>query len=163
MRQRRRGSRRLPLALIVAVSLALWAAFAGGAGIHAGALSTGAADRSSSVAVSADSESVHGIDAAGAVHVNTTQPLVNVTNRMGRPVTVTISLQPESTDIGDLVLGGTHADSIDVALAAGDTVTVDLAVRDDATLVGRTVHFDVNAAASGLSVAATNRTVPVEG
>lgn len=158
-RSRRRSGPRPWGLLVLAVAIALLAV--GGHG--AGAFTTGAVDRSSTVDVTNDTAGVYGIDTATAVHVNATEPLVTLTNNFGRDVTVTVELRSDSTGKGDLVVGGTtYGDRVSFGLAAGDSRTVDVAVANDSTLAGETVYFHARASASGLYVTANDRGVPIQ-
>lgn len=161
-RSRGRSGRsgRLVAVLVVAVAVA---GLVGGP-LGSGASSAGEVPRGTGVNVTDDPNGVHALDVAGAVHTNSTDPLVTVTNRLGRSVTVTVALRSDSTDVGDLVLDGTnHGDAVSFALGGGATQTVELSVPDDGSLVGRTVYFDANASDAGLVVTATDRNATVEG
>jgi len=132
-------------------------------GVHSAAFSTATADRGSSVDVTSDEVGAHTLDVAGSVHVNSTEPLVNVTNRLGRSTTVTVTLADNSTHLGDIVVDGVdESDQASFSLATGDTKRVDLDVSDDSSLVGETVYFHVNASGTGLDVSAPARRVPIE-
>lgn len=161
-RSRRRstgsGGRLLP-ALLVAV-LAV-----GAVGYPLGSTASDASEvpRGVGTNVTGDADAAHALDVAGAVHTNATDPLVNVTNRLGTSVTVTVELRSDSTGLGDLVVDGTnHGDEVSFVLGESGTETVALSVPDDGSLAGETVSFHVNASGTGLDVSATDRTVPVE-
>lgn len=133
-------------------------------GAYSAAFSTGATDRGASVDVTSDESGAHGLDVAGSVHVNSTDPMVNVTNRLGRSTTVTVTLADNSTHMGDIVVDGVNeGDQASFSLSAGDTKRIKLDVPDDSSLVGETVYFHVNASGEGLDVSAPDRSVPVEG
>lgn len=162
-RSRRRGSRSpIPtLVLIVGAAIVVVAAF-GGAGAGSASFDTAQVDRNGAVNVTDDASAAHALDTADAVHLNTTEPLVNVTNRLGTDVTVTVGLRDDSTHIGDLVVDGTVVgNETSFSLAAGATRTVELKVPDDSTLSSETVYFHVNASGDGIEVTAPDRSVPV--
>lgn len=147
----------------IAVALTVLAVTAGG-GIEAGAFSTAGADRQSSIDVASDPEGALGVDTAVAVHVNSTERLVNVTNHLGREVTVTVELRSGSTDRGDLVVDGVNeGNRTSMTLGRGESLQVDVAVVDDSTLVGESIRFDVRGSTAGLRVSANDRSVPIEG
>ena len=160
MRRRRRGGRWLSTTAVVAVVL-LAAAFGSGH-VASSSFSTGDASRGSGLDVAEDESGAHALDVAAAVHINATDPLVNVTNHLGRPVTITVSLRSDSTHIGDLVVDGvTAGDTAEFTLAEGATETVSIDIPDDSNLTDETVYFDVDASDTGLAVAAPNRSAPV--
>lgn len=137
---------------------------AGVGGVHTAAFSTATADRGSSVDVTSDESGAHTLEVAGSVHVNSTESIVNVTNRLGRSTTVTIALADNSTHLGELVVDGVdEGDRASFSLSAGDTKRVDLSVPDDSSLVGETVYFHVNASTDGLDVSAPGRSASIEG
>ncbi|WP_267641123.1 hypothetical protein [Haloarchaeobius amylolyticus] len=165
-RRRRRGPGRESGAWLKALVVVCWlvVALAHWQGAIAAGYETADVSRSTGVDVVADTDAVTGIDPNGSVHVNATDRLVTVSNRFGQSVTVTVALRSNSTDIGDLVVGGTTVgDSATVDLASGSDVVVEISIPDDASLVGREVRFDVRAQTTGLYTNASNRSVPVEG
>lgn len=132
-------------------------------GFSATAFSTGDAARETTADVTTDGSGACSLDAAAAVHVNSTERLVTVTNHLGRPVSVTVTLRDDSTHLGDLVVDGTTAgDTASFDLPESESQRVDIDVPDDSSLDGETVFFHVEATDSGLDVAATDRSVPVE-
>lgn len=162
-RSRRRGSRSpIPsLVLIVGAAIVVAAAF-GSAGIGAASFDTGEVDRGAAVDVTDDASAAHALDTADGVSVNATEPLVNVTNRLGTDVTVTVGLRDDSTHIGDLVVDGTvDGNETSFSLAAGATQTVELKIPDGGSLSNETVYFHVNASGDGIEVTAPDRSVPV--
>jgi uncharacterized protein with PhoU and TrkA domain len=160
--RRRRGGRRLPKTLVVA--LALLVVVFGAGHTATSSFTAGDTQRGSGVDVVSDEAAVHALDVAAAVHVNATDPLVNVTNRLGRSVSVTVSLRSESTDVGELVVDGVAVgDSATFTLNDGGAETVRIDVPDDANLTDRTVYFDADASDTGLEVRAPNRSAPVNG
>lgn len=135
----------------------------GGAGLESTAFSTAQSPRDATADVTIDEAGAHTLDTTQAVHINGTEALVNVTNRLAQTVTVTVTLDGQSTDIGNLVVDGqSESDDVSFTLAKGATETVSLSVPDDESLVGRTVYFHVNAKATGLDVNAPNRSAPVD-
>lgn len=159
-RTRRRGSG--PWSTLTVVSLLVLAGFLIG-GVDSAAFDSGTASRGAAVDVTLDETGVHSLDTAGAVRVDATEPLVNVTNYLGRPVTVTVSLREDSTHVGDLVVDGVdEGDETSFSLGRDATETVSIGVVNDSSLDGETVYFHANATATGLSVSAPDRSVPVE-
>lgn len=162
-RSRRRSGRRSTRVVVALLGAAVVAAFVGGP-LASGATDAGALGRGTGSNVTDDASGAHALDVATAVHVNATDPLVNVTNRLGRTVTVTVELRDDSTDVGDLVVDGTtRGNATSFTLSAGATETVEISIPDDGSLVGRTVYFHANASDPGLDVTATDRNAPVEG
>ena len=161
--KRRSRSRGYDRRFAVVVAISLLAAAAGGA-VESGAFSTVDVDRSSSIDVASDPAGVLGVDVANSVAVNSTERLVNVTNRLGRATTVTVELRSASADRGDLVVGGRNeGDRVSTTLDRGESVRVDVSVPDDGSLVGESIRFDVRGSATGLRVSANDRSVPIEG
>lgn len=163
-RSRRRGSdRTIPtLVLIAGVAIIVVAVF-GSAGAGSASFDTAQVDRNGAVNVTDDASAAHALDTADAVHVNATEPLVNVTNRLGTDVTITVALRDDSTHIGDLVVGDTvPGNETSFGLAAGATKTVELNISDDSTPSTETVYFHVNASGDGIEVTAPDRSVPVK-
>lgn len=160
-RSRSGRSAALSVPVVLAVLLAAWT-LAGP--LASGATSAAEVGRNAGTNVTGDETGAHGLEVAPAVRVNETDPLVDVTNRLGRTVTVSVALRDDSTDVGDLVVGGTkRGNETSFTLSAGATETVAIAVPDDGSLVGRTVYFHANASDDGLTVSATDRSTPVEG
>jgi hypothetical protein len=136
----------------------------GGVGLESTAFSTATVPRDAAADVTIDESGTHSLQTAQSASVNSTGALVNVTNRLSRDVSVTVAQRVDSTHVGDLVVAGTaEGDVATFTLPDGQTRTVDIAVRDDDSLVGETVYFDVNATARGLVVSAPDRSVPVDG
>lgn len=161
-RTRRRGSG--PWSALTVVSLLVLAGFLAGGGVDSAAFDSGSASRGTAVDVTLDETGVHSLDTAGAVHVDATEPLVNVTNYLGRQVMVTVALRENSTHVGDLVVDGVDEnDEASFSLGRDATETVRIDVVNDSSLAGETVYFHANATAEGLSVSAPDRSVPVEG
>lgn len=156
--RRRTGSNTLlTLAVVATVMLVV------GGSLGTAAFTTGSVGRTSDIGVASDVSGLYGIDTAPAVHTNTTEPLVDLTNRFGQDVTVTVTLRSDSTDTGDLVVDGTSTgDQATFTLGQGETRQIDLAVHNDSALGGRTVYFHIEASAPGLYVSAQDRTVPIE-
>ncbi len=162
---RRRSRSRVsghPLVSAAVVVASILAVAAGGVG--AGAFSTAGLDRAPSIDVTSDSDGALGVDAAPSVHTNATEPLVNLTNRLGRTATVTVELRAASTDRGDLVVNGQdEGDRVSVTLDRGESARIDVSVPDDGSLVGESIRFDVRGSATGFRVSVNNRSVPIEG
>lgn len=165
MRRRRSRGRRpsTPWGLVFGLA-GVCLLLVGGAGIESTAFDTAATPRGATADVTIDESGVHTLDAAQAVHTNATEPLVNVTNRLTRDVSVTVALRDDSTGTGDLVVEGVRqGDVATFTVRDGDERTVEIDVPDDGSLVGETVYFHVNATATGLDVRAPDRSAPVEG
>lgn len=162
-RTRRRGPRSpLPtLVLAVGVTILLVAAL-GSIGAGSASFDTATVDRAGGVNVTDDASAAHGLDTAEAVHIDATEPLVNVTNRLGTDVRVTVALRDDSTHIGDLVVDGTNdGNETSFQLAAGATQTVEIRIPNDDSLDTETVYFRVDASGDGIEVKAPDRRVPV--
>jgi hypothetical protein len=87
---------------------------------------------------------------------------VNVTNNLGREVTVTVTIRNDSTSKGDLVVDGTNrGNETSISLADGATETVRVEVPDDSSLTDEVLYFHVTATDPGLEVTANNRSVPI--
>lgn len=164
-RSRRRGTRAtLPALILLAGGVLVIAVVFGSGGMATASFTVGDAGRSSAVNVTSDELGAHSLDVAPSVHVNSTDPLVNVTNRLGQDVTITVMLRDDSEHIGDLVVDGTEVgNETSFTLTEGTTRTVELEIPDDSSLSTETVYFHVNASASGLEVTAPDRSVPVDG
>lgn len=133
-----------------------------GGGLPTSGVDTADIPRDAGVNVTTDDSAAHTLVLADNVSVNSTEQLVTITNRVTRDVTVSVTLRSDSTHIGDLVVDGTASgDAVSLTLLAGAQESVDLAVADDSTLAGETVHLHVTADASAIAVNASNRAVPV--
>lgn len=159
----RRGPRTTtPGLLLIAGGIIIIAFVLGSGGMGTASFSTGEASRGNSVNVAADETAAHSLDVATAVHINATDPLVNVTNRLGQDVTVTVTLRSDSTHIGDLIVdGANHGDETTFALAEQQTKTVKIQIPDDTSLTTESVYLHVSATAPGLEVSAPDRNVSV--
>lgn len=158
----RRSPRVLPWLLLVVGALLVTAAVVGSGGVGTASFDTAEADRGSTANVTGDEAGAHSLDVAAAVHVNSTEPLVNVTNHLGQQVTVTVTLREDSEHIGDLVVDGTVAgNSTSFTLSEGATQTVEIDIPDDSSLDTETVYFHANASGSGIEVTAPDRSAPV--
>lgn len=141
--------------LLVAVLVA-------GVSIPSESFSSGDLPRNSNVDVTGDVNAAHTLDTAQAVSINDTSHLVNVTNRLGRSVTVTVTIRSDSTHLGDLVVDGVdHGNETSFDLGRDGTENVLIRIPDDSSLTDETVYFHVNAAAPGLTVNAPDRGAPV--
>ena len=160
-RRSRRGTNSSTLTCLCLVVAVLALAFGGG--LEATAFTTGLVDRQSAVDVVSDRDGALQIGTADHVRINSTTPLVNTTNRLGRSITLTITLRAETADRGDLVVDGVnYGDQVSLSLARAETANVDISVPDDKSLVGTDVRFDVRASASGIQISAADRRVPIE-
>lgn len=162
-RSRRRGPRSpLPALVLVVGAVLVAAAVFGSAGMGTASFDTGRLDRGGTVGVTDDETAAHRLDVADAVHVNATSPLVNVTNRLGTDVTVTVSLRDDSTHVGDLVVhGAVVGNRASFDLDAGATRTVAIAIPDDDGLAPGAVYFHANASGGTVDVRAPDRSAPV--
>jgi hypothetical protein len=133
-----------------------------GATLPAASFTEGHAPRGSDVAVASDENAALRLDTASAVYINETSDLVNVTNNLGREVTVTVTIRNDSTSKGDLVVDGTNrGNETSISLADGATETVRVEVPDDSSLTDEVLYFHVTATDPGLEVTANNRSVPI--
>ncbi|MFB6303369.1 MAG: hypothetical protein ABEH78_10985 [Haloferacaceae archaeon] len=168
-KRKRRRSRRRRLSTLCALLIGLagvWVVLAagGGGGVASTAFSTATAPRGATADVTIDSSGAHSLDTAQSVHTNSTEALVNVTNRLARDASVTVALRDDSTGTGDLVVDGSkQGDIATFTLSRGGAQTVEIEIPDDSSLVGETVYFHVNATATGLDVRAPDRSAPIEG
>lgn len=159
-RSRRRSGTRARSVAAVVLAVAVLGAAAGA--LPAQSFDSASAPRGSAVAVSSDETASLGLDAAPAVHVNETEPLVNVTNHLGRDADATVALREGSEPFATLVVDGTAVgNQTTFSLADGATRTVSVELPDDSSLTDEHVAFDVRASAPGLAVRAPNRSVPV--
>lgn len=131
--------------------------------VPAASFTHGEASRSAAVSVASDGNAPLRIDTASAVTINDTSDMVNVTNGLGRGVTLTVSIRSDSTDEGDLVVDGTnYGDQVSVSLADDATETVRVSVPDNDSLTDEVLYFHVTASAQGLEVNANDRSVPID-
>lgn len=120
--------------------------------------------RGAVVGVTADENGALGLDRAQAVYINDTSALVNVTNHLGRDVTITVALRTDSTHIGDLVVDDReHGEEASFTLTRGATKSVEMSVPDNSSLTDEVVYFDVTASEPGLTAKSPDREVPVNG
>lgn len=120
-------------------------------------------DRTASADVVADSVGILGLDVAQSVQTGSTTRLVDVTNRLESDVTVTVQLDADSTDKGELVVDGSAVGNrTSFSLATGGTHQVDIDVVSGDEYVGTELTFDVSASAPGLVVETPNRTTTIE-
>jgi hypothetical protein len=133
-------------------------------GPPSGAFDTGTVDRSSAIGVVGDPDGVQQLDVTTALASGSENCLVEVTNRFGQDVTVTVSLHEDSTTYGTLNVsaGGetVSGDTVEFDLPAGTTQTVDMNVETGTA--GNTTVFDVTAAGDGLDASTPNRQAPIE-
>ena len=159
--RKRRAAFTQTIASVAILLLVLSFAFGGGWAATA-SFTAGHQSRGGAVDVTSDEMAAHGLDAANSVRINSTDPLVNVTNMLGRSVTISVALASESEHVGDLVVNGdTVGNAATFELAEAQTETVSIRIPGDETLTTETVYFSVSASGSGLTVAAENRHVPV--
>ncbi len=160
---RRRGLRVTSTGFALILSgLIVLSVVAGGGGLGAASFSTADAPRSNSVDVVSDQTAALSLDVASSVHINSTDPLVTVTNQMGKSGTVTVELRDDSTHIGDLVVDGTNeGNTTTFTLAETNSQTVDIMIENDTSLTSERVYFNVYGSASGLEVSAPDRNAEV--
>lgn len=151
------------MVVLFATGVLLVAFVLGGASMGATSFTAGDASRNSGVDVVSDDQGALALDVASAVHVNSTDPLVNVSNQLGQDVTVTVALRDDSDHVGDLVVDGANVgNSTSFALAQGETQTVEIEIPDDESLTDETASFSVDASGTGIEVTAANNSAPVE-
>lgn len=162
-RSQRRGPRTTtPGLVLLAAGIVIIVFVLGSGGMGTASFSTADAPRGNSVNITADESAAHSLDVASAVHINATDPLVNVTNRLGQDVTVTVTLRSDSTHIGDLVVDGTNeGNDTTFTLVEQNTKTVKIKIPDDTSLTTETVYLHVSATAPDLEVNAPDRNAPV--
>lgn len=161
-RRRSRGGRSWLTPFVVGLVLVVVIG-ASGVGLKSVAYSSSSTPRATTADVVVDESGVHALDTTQAVHLNSTEALVNVTNHHTREVSVTVSLRDDSTHLGDLVLDGASVgNSATFSLTNTATQTVEIRVPDDGSLDGETVYFHVNASTTSYSVSAPDRSAPVE-
>lgn len=127
------------------------------------AFEAGTADRSSSIGVVDDLDGAHGLNVTSELEEGSENCLVDVTNRLGQSVTVTVSLRDDSTEHGtlnvSLVDESNSGDTVQFDLADGDTQTVKMDVGTG--MAGNTTYFHVNASGSGVYAETKNRSAPI--
>jgi hypothetical protein len=161
-RGRPRSPRESRSRLLTVCGAALLVVVVVGATLPAASFTQSGADRGSAVSVASDDNAVLRLDTASEVTINGTSDLVNVTNGLGQPVTLTVSIRSDSTDEGDLVVDGTnYGDEVSLSLGEGATETIRVDVPDDSTLTDEVLYFHVAASDPGLEVTANNRSVPI--
>lgn len=162
-RSRRRGSSvTLPVLVLFASGVLLVAFVLGGGGMGAASFTAADASRNSAVNVASDDQGALTLDVAPAVHTNSTDSLVNVTNHLGQDVSVTVTLRDDSDHVGDLVVGESNVNNTTTfSLAAGETKTVKIEIPDDDSLTDETVYFAVDASGTGLEVTTADNSTPV--
>lgn len=133
-------------------------------GPPSGAFDAGTVNRSSAIGVADDPDGVQQLDVTTALASGSENCLVEVTNRFGQDVTVTVSLRDDSTTYGTLnvsVDGRTvSGDTVEFALPAGTAQTVEMDVEPGTA--GNTTAFDVTATGDGLDASTPNRQAPIE-
>ena len=161
--RRRSGGPRRPNTLLGLVSVLFLTIVIINYGVFsAGAFRSSALSRTSSADVVSDANAIHGLDQARVVNINSTDPLVNVTNRFRHSVTITVSLRADSVSVGELVVGGSPTGSEAVfVLNNGETKTVSITIPDNASLAEEAIYFSVDASAPSFTVTAADRSVPV--
>lgn len=162
-RSRCRGTRiTFPALVMLASGMLVLAGVFGAGGMATASFTAADAPRNATVDVTTDDVGVLTLDVAPAVHINSTDPLVNVTNRLSQDVTITVELRGDSEHIGDLVVDGTVVgNKTSFTLAEGGVQTVEIEIPDNSSLTDETVYFSVDASAPGLEVTAPGRSTPV--
>lgn len=159
-RSRRRSQSRSSIvyvcALLLVIVLVVWVS------IPSASFSHGKVPRGVDANVTGDENGALTLDNAQAVYINDTSDLVNVTNRLGRDVTITVTLRSDSTHIGNLTVNGNSYDNeVSFSLSQGATETVRIKIPDDSSLTDEVVYFHVTASAPGLTAKASDREVQV--
>lgn len=162
-RSRRRGTRAaFPALVLLAGGVLVIAVVFGSGGMATASFTTADAPRNSAVDVTSDELGAHALDVAPSVHINSTGPLVNVTNRLGQDVTITVGLRGDSGHIGDLVVDGSVVgNQTSFTLTEGTERKVEIEIPDDSSLTDEIVYFYVDASAPGIEVTAPDRSAPV--
>lgn len=156
--RRRRSRSRSGDLLTVLCGVLVVTVLVAGASLPTESFSSGELPRNSNVDVTTDVNAAHTLDAAQAVSINDTSHLVNVTNHLGRSVTITVAIRSDSTHIGDLVVDGVeYGNETSFELGRDGTENVLIRIPDDSSLTDETVYYHVNAAAPGLTVTARDR------
>ncbi|MHC3439828.1 hypothetical protein ACYJ1Y_17495 [Natrialbaceae archaeon A-gly3] len=154
-RSRSRSTRVLPLAVIVVVVL-LWGATI----LPAASYTTAGVDRGAAFGVAEDQNAILGLEIAPEVTAGSTDELVVITNRFGTDVTVTVTLDSDSTSNGDLVVDGTNeGDEASIALGPDEHVTIDVDVASETD--GDTLVFHVSADGTGMTGTVTDRSTTI--
>lgn len=162
---RRRDQTRSPYTttIIVLLTVAIILAAFGYGPTRSASISTENLPRAGSINVVNDTQATTGVAVAEVVHINSTERLANVTNRVGRDATVTIRLRGDSTHLGNLVIAGKNqGNATTFALGHGRTQAVDITILDDESFRGETVYFDIDVSASGFNAAVHGRGVLIE-
>lgn len=111
-----------------------------------GAFTSTDVPRSSGFDAVDDADGIVGLAVASDVSISKTDWLVNVTNNRAQSVTVTVSLDPSATDVGDLVVNGVNqGNTASFSVASGGMQTVELSLPGDCSLDRRSVPFEVSA------------------
>lgn len=138
-------------------------AVAGSGSIGAASFSTADTPRPGSVDVVSDQSAALSMDVEPSVRINSTDPLVTVTNHLAQSITVTVALRDDSKHIGDLVLDGTNAgNTTTFTLDSGTNQTVEISIGNDTSLTSERVYFTVSGSASGLEINAPDRNAEVK-
>ena len=133
-----------------------------GVSLPSASFSHGKLSRGAGVDVTSDEYAAHALDTAQAVYINDTSDLVNVTNHLGRDVTITVTLRSDSTHVGNLVVDDVnYGNESSFKLIQGATKAVRIQIPDDSSLTDETVYFNVRAVAPGLTVKALGRRAPI--
>lgn len=126
--------------------------------VPAGSFTLADLPRTAGTDVVGDVDGTLGLDVAASVQQNRIERLVDVTNNLGRTVTVTITVT--NSNRHDLYVDGTnHGSTATFSLGDGATQQVDV----EAHARENQVVFDVTATTTGLSVTANGRSTDVTG
>lgn len=133
-----------------------------GVSLPAASVSQGNVPREATVDVATDGNGALTLDVAQSVPVNDTSDLVDVTNRLGQDVTMTVTLRTDSEHVGDLVVDGVDRENeTSFVLTRGSSQVVQVDVPDDSSLTDEVVYFHVTASAPGLTANALDREAKV--
>lgn len=127
--RRRRGGGRAGTVVLLAVVVGVLAAATVG---PVASFGIGSVDRPSDVAVVGDANATVGLDPAASASAGESSQVLNVTNRFGERLAVTVALADGSGGDATLSMAGERGDSVTAALAAGESVRVDASVDCDA-------------------------------
>lgn len=130
-------------------------------GIPAASFTSADLTRGSSATVVDDPTGVLSLDVAASVQKNNRERLVDVTNNLGKTVSVTVTLQDGSQ--GDLYIGSgdtTGSDSVTFNLADGATQTIEVQTTGNPNT---DMYFDVTATATAIDITMNNRFTTIQG
>jgi len=128
-RRRGGGGRRWGTVILFAVIVGVLAAATVG---PVASFTVADVDRSSDVAVVGDGNATVGLNPAASVSTGTSEQVLDVTNRFGDRLNLTVALVNGSSSDATLSMAGESGDSVTAALASGESARVDADVACDA-------------------------------